>query len=78
MGTIYRIIAAVNSRVRKASHNYLIEVPTSLDHVKKTDEINDNIFWMDAINKDMGKISVSFEILEPGKPIPVRCDKICP
>ena len=59
-----RIIAAVNTRVLKVTRKYGIEVPTSMDHVKSIDEINGNILWMDAINKDMEKNLVAFNILE--------------
>jgi len=39
------IIPSVNSRVRKTSHKYSIEVPTSIDHAKRIDESNGNRLW---------------------------------
>ena len=66
-----RIISSVNSRVRKTSHKYGIEVPTSLDHAKKIDESNGNRLWQDAIEKEMKNVAVAFEILELGSPIPI-------
>ena len=66
-----RIISSVNSRVRKTSHKYGIEVPTSLDHAKKIDESNGNRLWQDAIQKEMKNVAVAFEILELGWPIPI-------
>ena len=70
-----RIIAAVNSRVRKATHKYGIEIPTSMQHAKQLDEQNGNSLWMDSIKKEMSNVSVAFEILEPGQPIPVGWTK---
>ena len=44
------IIASVNSRVRKTSHKYGIEVPKSIEHALQLDAINGNTFWRDAID----------------------------
>ncbi len=44
-----RIISAVNSRVKKTTHKYDIEVPTSVQHAKEIDECNGNTYWADAI-----------------------------
>ena len=70
-----RIISAVNSRVKKTSHKYGIEVPTSVQHAKEIDECNGNTYWADAIAKEMANVAVAFEILEPGDPIPVGWTK---
>ena len=56
-----RIIAAVNSRVRKATQKYGIEVPTSIAHAKHIDEKNSNTFLADAIHKEMTNVAVTFE-----------------
>ena len=39
------IIAAVNSRVRKATHKYGIEIPNSVDHAEDIEKRNQNTFW---------------------------------
>ena len=39
------IISAVTSRARKASHKYVIEIPTSVAHAKELDSKNDNTAW---------------------------------
>ena len=44
-----RIIASVNSRIRKSSHKYGIEIPMSIKHAKKIYHRNKNTFWQDAI-----------------------------
>ena len=66
-----RIIAAVNSCVRRTTHEYFIEVPTSVDHAKLIDAFNGNRFCQDAIDKDMTNVAVKFEILDEGKPAPI-------
>ena len=44
-----RIIAGVNSRLRKATHKYGIEIPNSVADAARIDRNNGNTFWMDAI-----------------------------
>ncbi len=67
-----RIIAGVNSRIRKVTHKkYGIEIPNSVEHAKKLDEKNGNTFWTNALNKEMGHLKVAFDILPDGsKPPP--------
>ena len=59
-----RGIAAVNSRVRRATHKYGIEVPTSVTHAIRIDTKNGNTFWRDAIDKEMMNVAVAFHILD--------------
>ena len=70
-----RIIAAVNTRVRKTTHKYDIEVPRSIEHAYQLDSINGNKFWRDAIDKEMGNVLVAFEVLDPDTNIPVGWSK---
>ena len=46
-----RIISAVNSRVRKATHKFGIEIPTYIEHRKRIDKDNGNTLWMDSVIK---------------------------
>jgi hypothetical protein len=64
------ILSAVKSRVRKKTHKYGIEVPTSLVRVKELDRINGNTLWMDALKLEMHNVGVAFEVLEDGKGAP--------
>ena len=64
------IIATVNSRVRKTTHKYGIEIPTSVKHAEEIDRINKNTFWQDAINLEISNIGVAFKILEEGEAPP--------
>jgi hypothetical protein len=64
------IVSAVTSRVRKTSHKYGIELPTSVKHAIKINRINGNTLWQDALLKEMGSVCVAFEILGPGMKAP--------
>ena len=57
------VVSAVNSRVKRTSHKYGIEVPTSKKHAIEVDQKNKNSFWADALKKEMGNVCVTFEIL---------------
>ena len=51
-----KIVASVNSRIRKTTHKYGIEVPTSISHAYEIDRKNNNTFWRDAIAKEMALV----------------------
>ncbi|KAL7523558.1 hypothetical protein ACHAXR_000235 [Thalassiosira sp. AJA248-18] len=66
-----RIIASVNSRVRKSTHKYGMEVPTSVKHAIEIDRKNGNTFWQDdALNKEMTNVGIAFRILEKEEALP--------
>ncbi len=54
------IVSAVNSRVRKTSHKYGIEIPSSVRHAIEIDRKNKNTLWQDALAKEMGNVCVCF------------------
>jgi hypothetical protein len=64
------IILAVNSQVRKTSHKYGINVPSSVRHSIEIDRKNKNTFWQDALAKEMGNMCVAFKILGPNAKAP--------
>ena len=70
-----RIISAVNSRVRKTSSKYGIEIPRSIDEAIKLDEINGDRLWQAAIELEMNNVAVAFEILDINAPIPIGWTK---
>ena len=70
-----RIVSAVKSRIKKATHKYGIEVPTSVEHALQIDATNGDSFWRKAIDKEMANVSVAFKILEKDQPIPVGWSK---
>ena len=57
-------MSAVSSRVRKFSHKYGFEIPSSISHAKKLDENNGNTFWTDGIRKEMMNVGIAFVLLE--------------
>ena len=65
------IIASVKARVKKSTHKYGIEVPTSVEHAKLLDKKNNNHLWMDALAKDMANVGVAFKVLEHSQTTPV-------
>lgn len=73
-----RIIAAVNSRYRKRTHKFGIEIPKTYADCIRIDRENGNALWQDAVRKEMSKVQVAFQILEDGKDPPpayqeIRC-----
>jgi hypothetical protein len=64
------IVSAVNSRVRKTSHKYGIELPTSVTHAIEVNCKNGNTLWQDALSKEKGDVCIAFEILGPGMKAP--------
>ena len=64
------IIAAVNTRVKRKSHKYGIEVPTSINDALRIDKENGNMFWTNAVNLEMSNVGISFEVLKKGQQAP--------
>jgi hypothetical protein len=65
------IIAAIKSRMKVSTHKYGIEVPRSMAHAKKLDEMNKNTLWIDAWKKEMTNVSIAFEMLPQGETAPI-------
>ena len=57
------IISALKSGIRKTTHKYRIEIPTSIEHGYRIDKENANNFWRDANATKMHNIGVAFEVL---------------
>ena len=64
------ILSAVKSCIRKTTHKYGIEIPTSVEHAHKIDAKNGNTFWRDTITLEMFNNGVAFEILDENKRAP--------
>ena len=69
------IISLVKARVRKTTHKYGIEIPTSIAHAYELDTKNGNDFWKKAIEKEMSNVGIAFEILDDSQPLPVGWSK---
>ena len=55
-----RIIAAVNACVRRITHKYGTDVPTSVDHANHIDASNGNLFYQEFIDKEITNVAVAF------------------
>ena len=70
------VLAAFKKRIRKTTHNYGIESPTSVEHAFELDRKNGNNLWNDALEMEMCNIGVAFEIHEDGKTAPAGYTKV--
>ena len=70
------ILAALKKRIRKTTHKYGIELPTSVDHAYELDRKNGNNLWKEALEMELYNIGVAFEILEHGKTAPAGYTKV--
>ena len=70
------ILSALKKRIRKTTHKYGIEIPTSVEHAFELDRKNGNNLWKDALEMEMYNIGVAFEILEDGKTAPAGYTKV--
>ena len=52
------ILSAHKKRIRKTTHKYGIEIPTSVEHAFALDRKNGNNLWKDALEMEMYKIGV--------------------
>ena len=61
------IVSAINSRVKKKTHKYGVEVPTSLKDAHRLDAIAKDTKWSLAHIMEMKNVGVAFEILPMGR-----------
>ena len=69
------ILSKLKARIRKTTHKYGIEIPTSIEHAIELDRKNGNTFWQDALAKEMTNVGIAFEVLEQGQKAPVGWSK---
>ena len=69
------ILSVLKKRIRKTTHKYGIEIPTSVEHAFELGRKNGNHLWKDALEIEMYNIGVAFEILEDGKTVPAGYNK---
>ena len=65
-----RIRSGVNSRVKRVTHKYGVELPRTVQEAYALDEKNGNNFWRDALNREMDNLKVDFDILPEGRSPP--------
>jgi hypothetical protein len=52
-----------------------IELPTSINHARELDEVQENHLWMETLQKEMFNIGIAFEVLEVGASAPKGWNK---
>ena len=65
-----------SKRIRKTTHKYGIEIPTSVEHAFELDRKNANNLWKEALEMEMYNIGVASEILEQEKTAPAGYTKV--
>ena len=70
------ILSKICARIRKTTHKYGIEIPTSVAHALEIDKANSNTFWKDALAKEMTEVGVAFEVLEENMKAPSGWSKV--
>ena len=69
------IISAINTRIRKTTHKYEIEIPRTVKHVHELYIKSGNNFRVKAIEKEIINVDIAFEILDKAKSAPVGWSK---
>ena len=64
------IIASVKHCIRKTTHKYGVEIPTSGEHAMELDRTNNNTMWRDALTTEMYNVTVAFKVLDEGQKAP--------
>jgi hypothetical protein len=70
------ILSKINARIRKTTHKYGIEIPTSVENAMGIDRSNNNTFWKDALAKGMTEVGVAFEVIEEDKKASIGWSKV--
>jgi hypothetical protein len=69
-------LSKLKARIRKTTHKYGIEIPTSVEHANEIDRSNSNTLWKDALAKEMTEIGIAFEVIEEEMKAPIRWRKV--
>ena len=67
-----RIISKMKSRYWRTTHKFGIRLPHSVDEALRIDRETGTDYWSKAINKEMSRVDVSWEIYEGHTPEQVR------
>ncbi len=73
---IISLVRKRNPRYLKRTHEFGIELPTTIKEALELDKTNGNTFWADAIAKDMKDVRAAFKILLDGQSAPIYYQKI--
>jgi hypothetical protein len=70
------ILSKIHAQIRKTTHKYGIERPTSVQHANKIDRHNSNRLWNGNLGKEMTEVGVAFKVLEEEMKAPIRWSKV--
>ena len=73
---IISLVRKRNPRYLKRTHKFGIELPKTVKEALELDKKNGNIFWAEAIAKEMRDVCVTFKILLDGQSVPIGYQKI--
>ena len=78
---VQKVKSRVISRLRASKQSkhqikFGIKVPNTIEEALLLDHENGNDFWRKAIDKELNKVRVAFQLLEEGEAIPVGSKKI--
>ena len=65
-----QIVLKVVARVKKKSHKYGVQNPKSVKDTCELDRLSGNHHWRNAIQKELGNVAISFEIMEDDEVLP--------
>ena len=65
------VVSSMDARIKKRTHKYDIEIPTSHKEAIRLDTLNGNTLWENSCNLEMSNVGVAFEILNPGDKAPL-------
>mmetsp|Transcript_2846 Transcript_2846/g.3147 ORF Transcript_2846/g.3147 Transcript_2846/m.3147 type:complete len:189 (+) Transcript_2846:127-693(+) len=60
----HRVIYKLKTKYWQRTHKYGICIPKSIDDAIKIDDVNKNIYWVDAIKLEMKNNRIAFEVHE--------------
>ena len=66
----------IKTRCRKVTHNFGIDIPTSIKHALGINSINKNTFWRDALELEMTNVGIAFDILDDNGLVPPVWSKV--
>ena len=78
---VQRVKSRVISRLRASKQSkhrirFGIEVPNTIEEALDLDKANGNDFWRNAIDKELNKVRVAFQLLDDNEEVPVGSKKI--
>ncbi len=71
-GRIISLVKKRNARYLKKTHKFCIKMTKTMAEAYMLNKKNENTLWVDAIDKEMKEVKVSFEVLEDGERVSVR------